>query len=62
MNFWEQFALYQAQAGIHTILAKYGSDLFTPEEQATLAATGDLLTQIPMRLHDKQNPPKPPAA
>lgn len=50
MNFWEQFALYQAQAGFHTILAKYSGDLFTPAEQATLAAAGDLLTQIPMRI------------
>ena len=56
MDLWKQFLLAQASAGLHMVIATYGAELFTPEEQASLATAGDLLTQLPFRLQQHKNP------
>ena len=50
MSFWLQMCISMGQSALRAILAQYGSDLFTLGEQETLAATGDLLTDLPRRI------------
>lgn len=56
MNFWEQFALYQATAALHTVIRLFGAKYFTPEELAATDIVVDALASLPARIHNQ--PPK----
>lgn len=60
MPFWEQLALYQGLAALHTVIAKYTAKYYTPEETAILQQAADLMGSLPQRLHEG-TPPKPAA-
>jgi hypothetical protein len=51
MNFWEQFAMYQASAALNTIILKYAASYFTPEEMAACTIALNALSSLPERLH-----------
>ena len=51
MSFLQQLALYEARVGVQTIIAQFGAKVYSPEELAVLQQAGDLLAQLPLRLH-----------
>lgn len=60
MGFWEQFAIMQAQAALHTIIRKYGKEYFSEEEQTALDITIDALIDLPARIHAPAKDPLSP--
>lgn len=52
MGFWEQFAISQGLASLHTIIRKYGAKYFTQDELAAFDIAIDALGELPQRVHD----------
>jgi hypothetical protein len=51
MNFWQQFAITQASAGLHALIRLYGLKYFTPAELEASDIVLDAVTQLPERIH-----------
>lgn len=49
MNFWEQFAIIQAQAALHTLIRKYVK-YFNSAEMQSLDVVIDALIDLPQRI------------
>ena len=50
MNFWEQFAIYQASAALNTLLVRYGRKYLRPEETAAAMLLIAMLADLPQRI------------
>lgn len=58
MNFWQQFAILQASAALHTLIRLFGQKYLTPEELAASDLVLDAITDLPQRIHNSNLPPK----
>lgn len=51
MNFWEQFAIIQAQAALSVLIRRYAGKYFTTTELAAADLILSALADLPQRIH-----------
>lgn len=51
MSIWEQFAIQQGIAALHTVIRRYGAKYLTADELAAGDVLLDALGELPERVH-----------